>query len=232
MRAKFERSTEDGEGEEEEDLRSYDAAPGVIDELAPGQEFQGFDPTHPNSAFESLLKTILRGIVRGLGTTYARLTGDLEGANYSSMRAGELPVRDRYRSIQRWLAQHLRRRVYRAWIPVALVSDRIKVDSRLGSDFQQVTWNPRGWKSVDPKAEVAALEAEIALGVNSRTRACADRRTDYEDVVDELAREQEYAKRAKVTVEGVAAKKSPAPRPERDEADEDDEESERLALAS
>src|SRR5690606_37394344 len=123
-------------------------------------------------------------------------------------------VRDRYRSIQTWLAQHLHRRVYKSWLPSALISGNVRVDSRLASDFQQVTWKPRGWKSVDPKAEVQALEAEIALGVNSRTRACADRGSDYEEVIDELAEEAKYAKRAGVSIEGAAATKSPAPRRE------------------
>ncbi len=233
IRARLQRDSdpeaEDGDADDEE-LRSFDAAPGVIDELAPGQEFQGFDPTHPSSSFEPFVKTILRGIARGLGTTYARLTGDLEGANYSSMRAGELPVRDRFRSIQTWMAMHFHRRVYRAWLPVALISGHVKVDSRLASDFQKVTWNPRGWKSVDPKAEVAALEAEIALGVNSRTRACAERGGDFEEIIDELKEEAAYAKAAGIAIAGTAAMKAGGS--ERREAEESEDEDERLALAS
>lgn len=216
--------------------QEMEAAPGVIDELSPGQEFQGFDPTHPNTAFEGFLKAILRGIARGLGTTYARLTGDLSDTNYSSMRAGELPVRDRYRAIQTWLAKKLHRRVYRSWVGMALLNPLLLRDlpSRVGSDYYAVAWKPRGWKSVDPLKEVQALEAEVMLGVKSRQEAAAERGSDFEDTIDELAHEQSYAARAGVYIGGGGGiERIAASRQEDQDEDEgaDTRRAKRLALA-
>ncbi len=223
-------------GEKELPRQQMETAPGIIDELAPGQEFQGFDPTHPTTAFAGFMRVILQGIARGLGTTYARLTGDLTNANYSSMRAGELPLRDRFRSLQTWMAKKLHRRVYRGWVSMALANGRLRnTGSVVPSDHFAVAWKPRGWHSVDPLKDIEADEAEVALGVNSRTNIAASRGRDYETVIDQLAQEQKYAKRAGVDIEGVRSKgpsgsSSSGERDEETETDED--EAERLALAS
>jgi lambda family phage portal protein len=84
----------------EADATEMETAPGVIDELPPGWEFQGFDPTHPSTAFAPFTKAIRRDIARGVMMAYATMTGDLESVNYSSIRAGILPERDWFRTVQ------------------------------------------------------------------------------------------------------------------------------------
>lgn len=189
---------------ETDEPKVMNVSPGSIGELAPGQEFQGFDPTHPNGAFKEFTSTILRGIARGLGVSYHTLTGDLTGANYSSLRAGLLPERDHWRKLQRWLSVRLHRRIYREWIGQALLTGALSLDGRVGSNYFAVDWKPRGWKWVDPENDLNALEMEIALGINSRTRACAERGADFEEIIDELRMEAEYAKAEGVDVEGIA----------------------------
>jgi lambda family phage portal protein len=91
--------------------KKMDTQPGLITELFPGQEFQTFDPTHPSTAYEMFTSTVLRAIARGLKVSYLTLTGDLRQANYSSMRAGLLPERDRWRKLHGWMAEHFCRPV-------------------------------------------------------------------------------------------------------------------------
>jgi lambda family phage portal protein len=177
----------------------HEVTPGTFPELMPGQEMQQFTPTHPSMAFKDFTSTILRGQARGLNVSYLTLTGDLSAANYSSMRAGLLPERDHWRKLQKWLAIHCHRRVYRAWLPMALLTE-LDLDTRSAGDYRRVEWKPRGWKWVDPANDLDALEKEIMLGINSRQRACGERGVDFEDVVDELEYEQEYADEASVDV--------------------------------
>lgn len=184
--------------------RMFEMEPGVIPELMPGQEFAPFDPTFPSVAYEQYVAAVLRAVARGLKVSYLTLTGDLRGANYSSMRAGLQPERDHWRGLQVWFAMHGHRVVYRDWISTTLLSPErpISVDSRLGSNYFSVAWHGRGWKWVDPINDLKAAKLEIDLGLNSRTRLNGERGTDFEHVVDELKIEQDYAEAAGVDVSG------------------------------
>lgn len=182
--------------------RTMDVTPGVIDELLPGQTFATFDPKHPSTTFDQFTTTVLRAIARGMNVSHLTLTGDLRQANYSSMRAGLLPERDHWRGLQKFAAIHCHRIVYRDWIAMALLADALTVDTRLASNYYEVVWKGRGWQWVDPLKDLEALKMGIDLGVDSRQLACAEIGVDYEDVVDELRYEQDYAEEAGVDVSG------------------------------
>ncbi len=190
-------------------------APGGVWRLQPGEALETFDPTHPNQAFKDFVSTILRGIARALGVSYLTLTGDLTAANYSSMRAGLHPERDRWRLLQRWLSVHFHRRVYNGWLPQALLTQKLETDRRIASELRSVEWHPRGWKWVDPQNDLEAAKLEIQLGLNSRQRLCAERGVDFEDVIDELANEQEYADEADVDISGGEQAEKPEAQPKK-----------------
>jgi lambda family phage portal protein len=186
--------------------------PGVIQELLPGQEFQEFDPTHPSTAYEMFTSTVLRAVARGLRISYLTLTGDLRQANYSSMRAGLQPERDRWRVLHTWFACHFHRVVYRDWIDLATLKGAVAVDTRLGSDYYEVEWKGRGWKWVDPKSDLEAAQIEVSMGLNSRQRLAAEQGRDFEEIIDEIAYEEEFAEDAGVDISGVTqAPAAPAP---------------------
>jgi len=68
--------------------------PGILEKLPPGVDFKAFDPGSPNAEFGDFVKAMLRGISAGLGCNYNTLCNDLEGVNYSSLRAGSLDERE------------------------------------------------------------------------------------------------------------------------------------------
>lgn len=189
-----------------EDPKVFDVQPLALAELGPGQEFAEFNPNTPSAAFKEFEKAILRSIARGLNMAYTTLTGDLEAVNYSSIRAGLLSERDHYRGLQRWLACHLHRPVYREWVAMSLLTGAIQLDTRLASDYAAVEWKPRGWKWVDPRNDLEAAKLAIELGLDSRQRLAAEGGRDFEETVDEIAHEQEYAEEIGVDVSGNQAK--------------------------
>lgn len=178
-------------------------APLLIEELAPGQSFVEFDPTHPNTAFDPFLKVVHRGVARGLNMSYLTFTGDVSAANYSSMRAGLLPERDHWKAEQNILARRVHQRVYEAWLSMALLSGALKLPNSVAQDYSAVEWRGRRWQWVDPANDLDAAEREVHLGVNSRQRIASDRGLDYELVIDESKADQEYAKKAGVWVDGA-----------------------------
>jgi lambda family phage portal protein len=207
-----------------------DAPPGSIVEAPVGYEFETFDPKHPTEAFKDFVGTLLRGISRGLGVSYLTITGDVSAANYSSMRAGLLPERDIWRALQQWMIRSLHRPVYREWLKMALLSNALRLDTRLASDYTEVAWKPRGWDWVDPEKDVDALEKRIRLGIDSRTNGAAETGRDFEEVVDEIHDEQEYADAEDVDVSGTLVPAvaqdvppaAPAARPASDSTDSTD----------
>jgi len=185
-----------------EEPRTMDVEPGLIPELMPGQEFVAFDPQHPSTAFKEFTSTVLRAIARGLNMSYATLTGDLSQANYGSQRGGMLAERDHYRKLQSYVVTHGCRVIYRDWIRMSLLGGALVLDSRLASDYTDIAWKPRGWKWIDPWSDLRAAKLAIDLGLDSRSRLAAEQGRDYEETVDELAEEQEYAEAAGVDVSG------------------------------
>lgn len=195
-----------------DEAKTEDMEPGIIKELLPGQEYVEHDPKHPSTAFEMFTGAILRAMARGLKVSYLTLTGDLRAANYSSMRAGLLPERDRWRKLHGWLAEHFCRPVYRSWVRMALLSGSVRVDSRLASEYYEVEWKGRGWKWVDPVNDLAAAEKEVALGINSRQRLAAERGVDYEEIIGEREHEEAHAREHGVAISGGPVQQQPAAR--------------------
>lgn len=193
-------STEHVDSEEGESRPRIDAEPGVIEELPPGAEFQGWDPDHPTTAFDGFTKSILRSIAAGLNASYATLSGDLTDVNFSSIRQGVLDERDTHRARAWNLIDSLHRRVYAEWVRMALLSGQL--DTRVDmSRYFEIEWQPRGWPWVDPEKDVDAVIKGIETGLNSRTHALAEQGRDYEEVLSDLQREKALAAAAGVDVE-------------------------------
>jgi lambda family phage portal protein len=188
-----------------------------ITRLAPGETFAGFSPEHPTSAFGPFVKSVLRDIAAGLHVSYASLTGDLEGANYSSMRVGSLAERDRWRVLQNWLVAQLHEPIFAAWLRQAVVWQRVRLPGRLAD--VSVTWETRGWPWVDPQSDITAAAQEVSMGLMSLTRLAAERGRDFVEIMRERAREQEIADELGVPISlslggAPAAPASETPEPE------------------
>jgi lambda family phage portal protein len=190
---------------EDTGVTEMEASPGVIEELPPGYEFQQFDPSYPHASYKEFEKAINLSASRGLGMAYTTATGDLEAVNYSSIRAGMLSERDFYRGIQQYLITHLCEDIYRDWLEMAVLTGQIKVDARLASDYDEIEWQGRGWKWVDPMNDLQASVLAIQLGLDTRHRLAAEVGLDFEENIDQLKAEQAYAAKA-----GVALGSDPA----------------------
>lgn len=168
--------------------------PGVFDRLPAGWTFKEWDPQHPTTAFSDFHKAMVRGIATGLDVSYTALANDLEHVNFSSIRAGLLSERDAWRKYQAWLVSHLHRRVYLAWLTWALTTGALRLPSRNRDRWSKHRWQTRGWPWVDPDKDLSAAAKEIRLGLNSRTRLAAERGRDFEEILRELAQEEEMAR--------------------------------------
>jgi lambda family phage portal protein len=181
--------------------------PGISHLLPKGITANLLDPTYPTSTYKEFEKAMMMRIAAGYGVSYTSLTGDLEAVNYSSIRAGLLDERDYYRVLQRHLIDRICRPVFAAWLPVAGMRGAIGAISgtQEAEVLKSAAWQTRGWGWVDPMNDLAALKAEIDLGLNTRTSASAARGRDFEENLEQLAQEKKLADQYDVDVSGEGA---------------------------
>jgi len=177
-------------GDEEETLIS-EVEPGILEKLPPGVDFKPFDPGKPNAEFGDFCKAILRSVASGLGCSYNILANDYEGVNYSSLRAAKLSERDVWMALQQWLIDKVLERIFEEWLNFAILTKQLPFSASDVPRLANVRWQPRRWDWVDPLKDVQAKILEIQHGLTSRTRVCAERGIDFEDVLEELRREKE-----------------------------------------
>ena len=174
-----------------------DVSPGTFEQLPAGTSFQAFNPDYPHQQFGEFTKACLRGISAGLGVSYAGLSNDLEGVNYSSIRAGVLEDREAWKSLQTWFIEGFVRPVYEAWIDTAVgLKNAVALPSGGTLRAQDIdrykaaSFQPRRWSWVDPLKDTDANVTAINNGLKSRGEVIREQGRDPEDVWRELAAEQ------------------------------------------
>lgn len=169
------------------------AKPGEFGVLPPGYSFEKYDPTYPHDQFDAFTKAALRGIASGIGVAYHALASDLEGVNFSSIRAGVLEEREEWMAIQQWFVDGVLVPIYEDWLLDELNAGRITLPN--GSPlpvakydkFREHVWQPRRWSWVDPLKDMTAAVLGIQNGLTSPQRVAAQAGLDIEDVYDDLA---------------------------------------------
>jgi len=176
------------------------AEPGSIEILPEGFEFKEFDPSYPNGEMPFFMKSVLRGAAAGLGVSYNGLANDLEGVNFSSIRAGLQDERDEWMVLQQFIIQGLVLPVFSAWLEQAMLKKAVPLPFSKIDKLMSPQWFPRRWKWVDPDKDSKTAERDISLGVQSRTRLAAEQGRDLREVYEELAAEEQLAKDLGVTL--------------------------------
>lgn len=164
-----------------------DVEPGMKLLLEPGETIQELNPNHPVEAFPNFVKSILRAVAGGLGVSYNSLANDLEGVNYSSIRAGLLEEREEWKAVQEWFIEEVCEPVFDDWLKWCLGFGYIKSGGgALGlanyDYYNQPEWKPRRWSWVDPEKDVEADRKAIALRLKSRRCIIAEEGEDIDEV--------------------------------------------------
>lgn len=199
--------TGDGEGDTEGVKYVDMGVPGSAWELKAGQDVKQFDPSYPTGEFGPFVNAVLRRICAGLNVSYAALSGDLSEASYSSARVGLNDERDAWTLMQGWAIRQFTRPIYRAWLPMALLSEQIRFGRAPATyteereeKYRNVGWQGRRWKWVDPESDVASNVTAIEQGLTTRSRCIRDMGEDPESVWAERAREDARLKELGISV--------------------------------
>ncbi len=178
--------------------------PGEFEVLAPGWDFQAYDPQHPNAAFKDFMKVVLRGIASGLDISYNSLVNDLEGVNFSSLRSGVLEEREVWEELQNWLSEHLLDDVFADWLKISLSIGTVSLPFTKYEKFNSPEWLPRGFKWVDPLKDTQSNILLHKEGLKTHSMIFAEMGLDIEEVYEQLQKEKELREQYGITTLGEA----------------------------
>jgi lambda family phage portal protein len=163
-------------------------------------DFKSWDTNHPNSGYGDFVKSSLRGVATSLGISYNTLASDLEGVNYSSIRAGLIEEREVWKAIQRFLIDHLCEVVFTDWLELELLSGRLGLPFEKMWKFNVPEFQGRRWAWVDPKKDMEASILGIRSGQTSLRKVIAEAGGDIYDVLRTQAADNALAASLGVTL--------------------------------
>lgn len=212
------------DGKDSDGVPYTEAEPGAFGTLPDGMDFVPFNPDYPHAMYAEFTKACLRGVASGLGVSYHGLANDLEGVNFSSIRAGTLEERDQWIGIQQWYIDAFLEPVYQDWIKSALAFGQVVLANgsplpiEKADKFASHTWQARRWQWVDPLKDMNASVLAIQNGLKAPQDVAAELGVDYEDVLVKIKQAQDLAAKIGVTL-GTPAPAAAAPaEPDADEA--------------
>jgi len=169
-----------------EDIPS-DVAPGMIDLLPKGVNFESFDPGYPNADFDQFKKSIVRDIASGFGVSYPELGNDYSGVSYSAGQIGVHADIALWSDLQQFWIESFEEPIFRAWLPMAITTGAVKLPISKVWKFEQARFQPPRRKHIDPLKTHNAQR--VAFGDLSRSpfEIAAENGEDLEDVFDAYA---------------------------------------------
>jgi len=207
---------EGGSDSSEVTIDQYDA--GTIKEIG-DREFINVDSDYPHQMYASFVKAHLQGIASGLGISYHALANDLEGVNYSSIRAGVLEDREVFKGLQNWFVRCFIRPVFEEWLSWCWMRGKITIGtrplSRALDDYMLAHYQGRRWAWVDPQKDGNANKLAIDNRLKSRSQIMRESGDDPESVWREIQHEQEIMR--ELGVQPIPEKGSPEEEAQDDE---------------
>ena len=165
---------------------------GAIIPIFPGDKVSPFTPSRPNSGYGQFVENVLRHIGTGLHLPFELLMKDFSKTNYSSARAALMEAWRFFMGRRQWLATYWARPVYGLWLEEAISKGLVDAptfyQNRAAWTRSQWIGPGRGW--IDPVKEAEASRIRMENGLSTLEEECASQGLDWEEVLEQRAREQ------------------------------------------
>jgi lambda family phage portal protein len=133
---------DDSEGDGTDRLRYVN--PGLMANLAQGEQLTSINPNRPNVAFDPFVQAMMRQVGVALELPYEVLIKHFT-ASYSAARAALLEAWKTYRTRRAWLTQSLNQPVYERWLIEAVAKNRLPVNIPIGDPALFRAWATAEW---------------------------------------------------------------------------------------
>jgi len=155
--------------------------PGQYDTLPDGVQFTAYESKYPDAIMGDFVKLYQRRAASAFNVAYNGLANDLEGVNYSSIRAGVLEERDTWIELQNWLVEQLVEPVFREWLSLGLLAGAITFPAGAAlpalkfDKFYPHSFTGRRWQWVDPEKDAQANILAVKHGWTTNEKVAAER---------------------------------------------------------
>jgi lambda family phage portal protein len=169
--------------------------PGMIHYLGEKENISFSNPGRPNTSIKEFLSLVERRVGLALGLSYEAVSRDLQKGSYSSARQGYLEDRRGYKAAQQYLVAHFCRPVWGWFVEACYLAEKLNAPDYATNPekYTSVRWISPGWEWIDPEKEVGANSNAIASGQKTLEEVCGERGKDWREVLEQRAREEEYA---------------------------------------
>lgn len=181
-----------GEPEISRDPNEYEMGPGTINIMEPGEDVQFGAPTHPNTGFDTFMRSLCEQVGAALEIPADLLLMSFN-SSYSASRAALLEAWKAFRMRREWLMRDFCRPVYEIWMTEAVARGRISApgfltDPIIRQAYLKSEWIGPSQGQLDPTKEVSAAVAAIDNGLSTReAEAIKLNGSEYTANVDKLA---------------------------------------------
>lgn len=171
-------------------------APGMIQELMPGEDVTVINPSGQASNAKEFITTQQRLAGSGQGLSYEAASRDMSQVNYSSARQGLLEDQKTYTIMQDFIKDHLCHEVYTEFVISAVLAGLLNIPEfwQNKRKYLKHTWITPGWSWIDPLKEVKANIEAIGSNMDTLANVCGARGMDWKEVMKQRAKEKEYSK--------------------------------------
>lgn len=166
--------------------------PGAMVDLLDGESITVADPADVGETFEPFEYRMLTRIMAGFGVPYAEGTGDLKGANYSSMRAGRIVFKREIEMMQHnYFVQQFCQPLWVRWLREAVLAGAVPLSPAAflsrQSELDIPQWRTPRWESHDPEKDAQADKIALEQRRKSPSMLIEEDGLEPEDVYDAIA---------------------------------------------
>ncbi len=197
---------ENGEQEVSRDANEYEMGIATINMLNPGEDVVFNNPTHPNTGFDTFMRSLCEQVGACLEIPADLLLMSFN-SSYSASRAALLEAWKGFRMRREWIADDFCRPVYEIWLTEAVARGRIiapgfLTDPIIRQAYLGSEWIGPSQGQLDPTKEVEAAVSAIEHGLSTReAEAVKLNGSQFTTNVDKLAIENEFLRQANGGVE-------------------------------
>lgn len=165
--------------------------------LRPGDRVAFNASSRPAQNFNTFTNTLLGQVAANLGTSLEALTLDYSRTNYSSARAARLEVMRWLRARRTGMIQGVVNPFFFVWLSETIDNGYLTPPpARISFEaapelYARVTWLSGAPGNVDPVKEAEGAALRIQNGVSSLAQECGEAGLDWEENLEQLAREVE-----------------------------------------
>lgn len=183
--------------------------------LFPGEKINTVNAARPTSNFKEFESAVLRNGASALGISAQQLSQDWSDVNYSSARAALLEAWKTLTRRRHEFAAGFAHPIFCAWLEEAFEVDALPLPPgappfyECRAAYARCEWIGPGKGWIDPVAEKQGAVLGMDAGLSTLEAECAEQGLDYEEVLDQRAREIEAFKRRGIPVPTWAGMQTP-----------------------